>query len=288
MKHAAWSVVIPCRNAEATIERQLAALARQDLEAPFEVVVADNGSTDRSAELARAWADRIPGLTVVAASPAGINVARNAGVRGSSGDFLAFCDADDEADPSWLREISVAFEGDADLVGGSLDWSRLNPGFVEARGRLQAALPDSLGFLPWAEGSNFAMRRALWDALGGFDESYIHGGDEVEFAWRAQLAGFRIESVPTAIMHYAARPVARATFKQSLGFGRSHVRLYRQFRSKGMPASSTRSVIARWWWIATRAPRALGPGEPREAFLRRSGISLGRLQASVKLRTPYL
>ncbi len=288
VERVTWSVVIPCRNAEGTIERQLAALAQQDMAVPFEVVVADNESTDRSAEMARAWVDRIPRLRVVRASPAGINVARNAGVRGSSGDFLAFCDADDAAHPNWLREMSMAFEGDVDLVGGSLDRSLLNPGIAPDRRRLQEALQDSLGFLPWPEGSNFAVRRTLWDDLGGFDESYAGGGDEVEFAWRAQLAGYRLGSAPAAVMHYAVRAGARATFKQSVGYGRSHVRLYRQFRSEGMPGFPTRAVIARWWWLATRAPKALRPGEPREAFLRRSGVSVGRLHASVKLRTPYL
>ena len=54
------SVVIPTYNAAATLDATLAALAAQEGVAPFEVVVADNGSVDDSAEVARRWADRLP------------------------------------------------------------------------------------------------------------------------------------------------------------------------------------------------------------------------------------
>ena len=61
----ALSVVIPCLNGAATLGVQLAALARQEWSEPWEVLLADNGSTDGSAELALGYRDRLPGVRVV-------------------------------------------------------------------------------------------------------------------------------------------------------------------------------------------------------------------------------
>jgi glycosyltransferase involved in cell wall biosynthesis len=282
--------VIPCRNAAPTLGRQLQALESQDIGEAFEVIVADNGSTDGSAEIARHWSERLPCLRVVTATPAGRNVARNAGIRAASGEVVAFCDADDEAHPSWLRELRDALEDGFDLVGGPLDWMRLNPQLPVRRQRLQAGLPNSLEFLSWAEGCNMAVRRAVLDKLGGFDESCPpqSGSDEVDFTWRAQLAGYRLGEAPRAVMHYAARPTSSGTFRQFVRYGHGHVRLYKAFARDGMPSPSAGSVAARWWWIVSRAPKALTPGEGREAFLRRSGISVGRILGSARYRTVYL
>ena len=64
------SVVIPARNAAATIDDQLEALAAQEVDDPWEVVVSDNGSRDTTAARARAWASRLNSLRVVDASGA--------------------------------------------------------------------------------------------------------------------------------------------------------------------------------------------------------------------------
>jgi GT2 family glycosyltransferase len=155
------------------------------------------------------------------------------------------------------------------------------------RGR-QVGLPDTLGFLPWAEGANLAFRRLVFDQLGGFDEGFRAGGDEVEFAWRAQLAGFRLGAAPRAVMYYATRQGTLSTFRQFVGYGRGHVRLYLQFASEGMTAPSPRAVMGRWWWLLKHAPLAMMPGESREALARRGGIAVGRALASARLRTLYL
>ena len=100
------SVVIPTYNAAATLDATLAALAAQEGVAPFEVVVADNGSVDDSAEVARRWADRLPLLRVVDASRArGVAAARNDGIRAARGDVVLLCDADDVTDPGWVAAM---------------------------------------------------------------------------------------------------------------------------------------------------------------------------------------
>ena len=283
------SVVIPCRNGAATLGRQLAALSRQDYEGAWEVVLADNGSTDGSPAIAEAWRARLPRLLVVGASRAGINVARNAGVRASHGQIVALCDADDEVAPAWLSGLVGAVASGSQLVGGCLDLEPLNSNLPPGRRRRRTELADDLGFLPWPEGANVAFSREVFDRLNGFDETFVFGGDEIEFAWRAQLAGFSLAFAPEAVVHYSVRASARRLFRQFLGYGSSHAQLYRQFRTHGMPGSRAKLVVGRWVWILAHAPAAIvRRGEDREAVLRRAGIVVGRIRGSLKYRVLYL
>jgi glycosyltransferase involved in cell wall biosynthesis len=280
-------VVIPCRNAARTLGAQLEAIASQNFTDPFEVIVVDNLSTDGSAAVALAWVDRLPQLRVVPEPTLGINAARNAGVRASSGEVIAICDADDVADRGWLTALSHAFADGAGLVGGALDLFRLNEELSDRRRSNRRGPGTSLGFLPWAEGANMAFRRRVYDAIGGFDESYRGGGDEVDFAWRAQLAGYRLDHAPDAIVHYATRRSAAADVKQFYHYGKGHVRLYRQFATFGMPPSSMATALRWWWWLLSRLPLAATSTRRRETWVRRLGLSSGRLVGSAQLRTWY-
>ena len=119
------SVVMPARNARPTLEAQLEALRAQDYAGPWELVVADNGSTDGTAGLTRRWAGTLPVRVVDAASSRGASFARNRGWRSARGDLIAFCDADDVVDSRWLSRLAKAAE-EADLVGGPYEFGRLN------------------------------------------------------------------------------------------------------------------------------------------------------------------
>src|SRR4051812_31222858 len=123
---------MPVLNGEAHIADQLAALAAQTYEGDWELVVVDNGCSDRTIEIARDWAPRFPRLRIADATRRrGLNVARNAGAAAARGDFLAFCDADDVASPGWLAALASAAP-EADVVGGRLEWETLNDPVVRA------------------------------------------------------------------------------------------------------------------------------------------------------------
>ena len=90
------SIIIPCRNAARTIEETLQALADQKWPAAWEVIVADNGSTDNLARVVAKYTLRIPHLRLVDASARrGASYARNIGVNAATGEYILFCDADD-------------------------------------------------------------------------------------------------------------------------------------------------------------------------------------------------
>src|SRR5207244_3518041 len=89
------SVIVPVYNAMPMLAEQLEALSKQTYRGPWELIIADNGSSDGSREIAEAWRSRIPSLRVVDASARrGPATARNVGVEAATGGLLAFCDAD--------------------------------------------------------------------------------------------------------------------------------------------------------------------------------------------------
>ena len=121
------SVIIPCLNAAGTIGAQLDALAVQQWDQPWEVIVADNGSTDRSLAIVERYRYKLPNLRVVDASARrGQPCALNTGAMAAKGDALAFCDADDEVAPGWLPAMGKALSK-YDFVACRVDFKKLNP-----------------------------------------------------------------------------------------------------------------------------------------------------------------
>lgn len=290
----AVSVVVPSLNAEQTLGEQLAALAGQDFDQPWEVVVVDNGSTDATSEVAHSGpCHPMATVRVVCEPRRGLNVARNAGVRAARAEIIAICDADDVVSDSWLSAL-LAGLGTADAVAGSLDLMRINPPqAVALRGaRGTDATPGvarGLGFLDELLCGNVAFRRQVWEAIEGFDESFSRGGDDVDFSWRAQLAGFRVGYAPDAVIYYRIRPDRRSLFRQYVRDGEGSAHLYRRFRRQGMPRRSTGRAVRSAISLALRFGRWRGLDESeRGHLLRAAGKQVGRVRGSIRHRVVYL
>jgi glycosyltransferase involved in cell wall biosynthesis len=279
------SVVIPARNAAQFLEGQLVALVEQDFAAPYEVLVADNGSTDATAAIAGRWAGRHAFVRLVdACARPGIGYARNTGVRAATGDVVLFCDCDDEAAPGWIAEMVEALER-ADVVGGRLDLTYLNASAVRAwRSDPELpCLPVTMRFLPYATGANLGVRMSAYRGLGGFDEAYTGSHDDVEFCWRAQLASYSIAYAPDAVIHYRLRENIRAMAKQRSGYGRSYAQLYVQYRHLGIPPGNLASEAATWARLALRVPH-LATAAGRGRWMFDAAWNYGRLAGMAKYR----
>src|SRR4051794_7038859 len=176
------SVVIPARDAAATLPRTLAALAAQEGAPEFEVVVVDDGSVDETARLA---ADG--GARVVRSSGLGPAVARNTGAHEARGGVLAFTDADCFPAPGWLAAASRAVE-DADLVQGAV---LPEPGVEVGPCDRTIWVTEPRGLF---ETANLVVRRDLFERLGGFESWLvprrgIELGEDVWVGWRARRGG---------------------------------------------------------------------------------------------------
>ena len=126
MSHPAISVVIPAYAFPEGLDRLLAALARQEIAARFEVLVMDDGSPVPLEPITVRYRDRL-NLRYVRLENGGPARARNAGARAAVGQWLAFTDHDCEPAPDWLVHLTCEWEraGPALLGGGpnfGTDW----------------------------------------------------------------------------------------------------------------------------------------------------------------------
>lgn len=230
------SVIVPVRDGARTLESCLRRLAHQT-RTPDEVIVVDNGSRDGSGALARGVADRTAGLPlrVLHEPRPGASVARNRGAAAASGDLLAFTDADCEPTADWLDRLVAACGAGIGAVAG-----RVRPAPPQSAVEAFAALYtlrmgdqgfDSTEFTPLRGGfptANLGVRREVFVALGGFDESIRIYGEDYDLCARIYQQGHAIRYEPRAIVLHHHRATLRGLLRQSFGFGFCHPYLLRR------------------------------------------------------------
>ncbi len=280
------SVIIPVRNGADTIAEQFDALTRQTYTGGWEIVVADNGSTDGTRQVVDAWAPRLPDLQFVDASARpGSSYARNAGAAAADGDFLAFCDCDDVVAPEWLASLAdgaVSF----DAVTGVQDAEALNSPVVQTWRSARAVGLPRAAFLPYAPSCNLGVWAPVFAKTGGFNEEYPQSHD-VEWSWRAQLDSFTLGFAPDAVVHYRYRTSTRSVGRQAYLSGVDAARLYRDFRTRGLRPRPVRRTLHTWAWLVVRSPWLLS-ADRRPIWVRRGGEALGRAAGSIRFRVVFL
>ena len=281
------SVVIPAFNARATIADQLGALAEaanHDVAADFEVVVADNGSRDDTRALVEAWCDRLPLRVVDASARQGPAAARNIGASAARGDLLVFTDADDVIMPGWLAAWSIAAER---IQFGSGPIVSFAPDAPIPRSAANASHrpPVHMDFLPYAFGSNFAVRAQLFERHGGFPEDW-RTGEDVVLSWRLQLAGVPFDFVEQAAVARRTAPGLRRILAQHYAYGVSDPRLFREFRAQGIRRPPAASSFKTYLGLVARLPLLFDRAQ-RERWAAQAGRRAGRLAGSARQQTLY-
>jgi glycosyltransferase involved in cell wall biosynthesis len=283
------SVVIPARNEAATITAQLEALRGQVWSGTWEVVVVDNGSTDRTTEIvAEFGAHDVRFRVVPAVARPGLNYARNVGIAASRGRSFALCDADDIVSAGWLAAMGDALRDHA-LVTGPLELDLLNPKWLaDSRGRGdERGLPWFHGMFPTVHGNNMGMQRDVWEQLGRFDEDVLIGSDDVELSMRAWLADIPVHFAPEATVHYRYRPETSALWRQGRNYGRSRPLVVRRLRDRGLACPSRFAGWRSWLWLAMHV-LDLRSVEGRAAWVWVAGNRLGQLEGSIRYRALFV
>jgi glycosyltransferase involved in cell wall biosynthesis len=211
------SVIVPVRNGERTIAGCVESILRGDFpDSAREVIVVDNGSTDRTARLL----ERYP-IIRLSEPRRGPSNARNRGIEASRGNILAFIDADCVATPGWLRALTAAF-ADARISGVAGEILAYPPRTAAERyaaarrPRWQHAALHSER--PYVVTANVAFRRSTFAALGGFDPRFITGEDQ-EFSRRFFQAGYALRYCAEAVVFHRHRDTAWRLFRQHFGWG---------------------------------------------------------------------
>ncbi len=182
-----------------------------------EIVVADNGSTDGSAEL---LAREFPSVTLLRfAENYGFAGGYNRALEHLGGDYWVLLNSDVETPAGWLEPLVEALDAEPDVAvvgpkllacaardmfeyagaaGGYIDWL----GFPFCRGRILQTLEhdggqyDDARDVFWISGAAFCCRAAAFRAAGGFDTDFFAHMEEIDLCWRLQLLGWRVRVIP--------------------------------------------------------------------------------------------
>ena len=186
------SAIIPVFNGEATIAAAIDSALAQHFNGELEVIVVNDGSTDGTAAVLAAYRARVTVIDRVNSGPAS---ARNAGVRASRGEYVAFLDADDIWMPNKLAKTLAALDADpgaamvytnASMIGAGGE--PLGTTYTPAAEKHAPAMEDMLRGLWNILPSTAVMTRATFDAIGGFREEFATAHPQWEDSYFMLLA----------------------------------------------------------------------------------------------------
>ena len=224
------SVLICTYNGANTLAETCAAVSRLDYP-DVEVIVVDDGSTDRSAEIARAH-----GFAVVSTANLGLSSARNTALSAATGEIVAYTDDDAMPDPHWLTYLVDSFaRTDFVAVGGPNlpvpgDGPVADAVAVAPGNPVHVLLSDrEAEHIP---GCNSAFRADALREIGGFDPRFRTAGDDVDVCWRLQDRGGRIGYCAAAVVWHHRRASVRAYLRQQRGYGEAEAMLERKWPAR--------------------------------------------------------
>lgn len=226
------AVIVVNWNGRAYLGQCLSALRAQTYRA-FEVVLVDNASTDDSVDFVRR---QFPEVKLIQLDHnAGFAAGNNAGIRATHSDYVALINNDAYAEPDWLAKsieaagprpdvgliaCKVLFDNDPRVInsaGLALDWA----GFCWAwrGGELDRPAETTVEEIFGPSGAAALYRRTMLDEIGLLDEDFFMYAEDADLNWRAQRAGWKCLSVPTA----RVRHVASATSIEGSRFKAYHL-----------------------------------------------------------------
>jgi glycosyltransferase involved in cell wall biosynthesis len=286
------SIIIPCLNAAGTIGVQLDALVNQQWKQPWEIIVADNGSTDESQKIVESYKDRLPNLRIVDASDRrGQPYALNCGAAAATGSALAFCDADDQVAPGWVAAMGEALLR-YDFVACRIDFKKLNPPWAQAifqkhaqqQGRLlKAPFPP---YLWHAGGGTLGVKKSLHEAVGGFNEALPYHHD-TDFCFKVQLKGVELHFVSEAVVHIRCRDTLRGLLRQARHWAEYSVLLYKMYSpANSKDFSRWKVYLGQWVGLLRAIPQTHLDRTAQARWIWRFGWQLGILLGSIKYHVP--
>lgn len=246
---ATVSIIIPCYNAAQWIGDCLDSVLAQTRPID-EIIVVDDGSSDDSAAIAKAYGERI---TVIRQKNKGGNAARNVGFFASTGSYTQFLDADDIILPEKTEhQLACAEKTEADVVYG--DWRHLYslPGKEDRLGsiKISGAQEDVLVALLsgwWVSPAALFFRRSAVELVGGWDENLTVAQDR-DFFTRMAMATNRIEYVPRCDALYRRYGNVTVGTSNPKGFAYGHLivtrKLERLMRQQSRLSQKHREILA--------------------------------------------
>ena len=201
------SVIVPVYNCEGTIDACLESLLNQNYSAAYEIIIVEDGSTDKTAEICQSK----KGIQIIQVPNGGPSRARNIGVKKAKGEFIAFTDGDCIVHRQWLAELREGFSrAEIASVGGN----QVSP---ENESRFGKNVQDTFVLLGFATSymqtpsdmveiqhnpsCNSAYRKTVFETIGGFDEA-LWPGEDMDLDFRLSQRGYTFLRNPKAIVKH--------------------------------------------------------------------------------------
>lgn len=212
------SVVMPAHNEEQYIAECLQSLNNQDYPADrFEIIVVDNNSTDRTAEIAKAY-----GATVLFKEQGPVGAVRNYGAQHAKGDIIAFIDSDCVAPRDWLSQGCRLVSADPGAAFGGGCYLREKPFFIE---KFWLLSNNNEGTLPkHLIGATFFITKELFLAAGMFDET-ITSGEDTKLSEAIKAIGQAVRfSMQLNVAHLGNPTTVAAFFKRQVWHSENYLK----------------------------------------------------------------
>ena len=217
------SVIVPVRNEQDSIRALLEALLGQTL-APAEIVITDGGSTDATAAIISEYIERGAPIRLIRETAALPGRGRNLAAAQATSEWLAFIDAGTLPESTWLESLAQTVKSDTDVVYGTYEPitdSRFKVcaviAYIAPPSAVEGKLIRSCSIV------SALMKRAVWEAVGGFPE-HLRSAEDLVFMRKIDSAGFQIARAPGALVHWQVEPNAWGTFKRFVRYARSNMR----------------------------------------------------------------
>lgn len=303
MSECVVSIIVCTHNRAALLERTLESLSRVESAEGVraETIVVANACTDGTAGVVPRWSSKIAGGVRLVEEPvAGLSVARNRGVRESTGEIVAFLDDDVYVHGGWLRALAEVYRTTpAEVVAGRVElwWEEvarpkwLTPGIESILSAIDLGERVKELRTPEVIGANFSFRRVVFGVAGPFRtdlgrvRASLGAGEESVFVGRALGAGKRLFYAPDAsVKHWV--PAARVEMEYLLAASRSVARTIvatGDQRTLGLARTLALGLarVAGHGMIAAAAG-IVGLGARRKASLVRRAIGMGQVAGVVE------
>ena len=201
------SVIIPAYNAAATLAEAIESIVKQTV-ANWEVIVINDGSLDRTSEIAGSFEVRDSRIRLINQPNGGEAAARNAGLAAARYDWLVFLDSDDWVAPTYIERLTAVLTADPALDAVHCAWARVASDGTEVVDDYRPPTGDLFPVL--ARRAAFAVhacmvRKSLVETVGGFDPTLVKCPDW-DLWQRVARAGARFGSVPELLAYYRMSP----------------------------------------------------------------------------------
>lgn len=219
------SVIVCTYKGSATLVECLDSLLALNYPA-VELILVNDGSDPRVEDLAKSY----EAIRYLAVPHDGLGAARNTGASAATGEILIYTDDDCIVEPDWLKWIVELFAEDPKI--GAVGGPNIPPRAETAAQARVAAAPGGPCHVLLSDtraehlpGCNLAVRKSVFEEVGGFNPIFRSAGDDVDFCWRILAAGYELGFHPAAFVWHHRRFSYAAYFRQQRGYGQAEALL---------------------------------------------------------------